>query len=201
MSRHNDSAHKDPANGWEEIAGRFITARHPQTGKAVIEAWAAGFTPGHTLLDIGCGFGGHYTQSLLDLGLWVYGIDASPTLVAEYRSRFPQAEAACESAAYSPLFNRRFDGILAIGLMFLLPPDEQKTLLGKMAGALKPGGRLLFTAPWQVCEWDDLLTGRRSRSLGKAVYVETLRQTGINFVEDFVDEGGNYHFGFLKDMT
>jgi hypothetical protein len=39
-------------------------------------------------------------------------------------------------------FGRQFDGVIAIGLMFLLPPAAQTQLLQRIPGALKPGAGL-----------------------------------------------------------
>lgn len=187
----------NPAQGWEDVAAEFLQYRSG-IGRDVVTQWAANLPPRAPVLDIGCGFGGPYTQALLHGGLELYGIDASPTLLAEYQSRYPQVTTACEAAETSPLFNRSFDGILAIGLLFLLSPDAQITLLHKVGNALGHDGCLLFTAPWQVAEWDDLLTGRKSVSLGKAVYVDTLQQHGIALVDECSDEGENHHFSFWK---
>ncbi|HMI63810.1 MAG TPA: class I SAM-dependent methyltransferase, partial [Puia sp.] len=46
---------------------------------------------------------------------------------------------ACESVERSSFFNRSFDGVIAVGLMFLLSEETQRTLIPKMAAALNPG--------------------------------------------------------------
>jgi len=53
------------------------------------------------------------------------------------------------------LFGRTFDGVMAWGLIFLLEPGAQVKLIHKVAAALKPGGKFLFTSPQRVCEWAD----------------------------------------------
>ncbi len=188
----------EDSNGWEDIAIDFINRHSSSIGLTEIVNWGKVFFSGNHVLDIGCGFGGPYTHALLDWGITLYGIDASPTLVAEYQRRYPQAIAACESAEKSTLFDRHFDGILAIGVLFLLPGEAQLVLLNKMGSALWPGGRLLFTAPWQVCEWDDFLTGRRSRSLGRDVYLKTLANHDLTLKDEFTDEGENHYFSFIR---
>jgi hypothetical protein len=82
--------------------------------------------------------------------------------------------------------------------MFLLSAEDQKRVLHKAANALNPKGRLLFTAPWQACEWDDMLTGRRSRSLGRQVYVQELAEQGLSLAAEYVDEGENHYFDFIR---
>jgi len=68
------------------------------------------------------------------------------------------------------LFGRTFDGVMAWGLIFLLEPGAQVKLIHKVAAALKPGGRFLFTSPQRVCKWADCITGHTSISLGSDGY-------------------------------
>ena len=82
--------------------------------------------------------------------------------------------------------------------MFLLPDDSQRDLLGRMASALKPGGRLLFSAPREVGVWHDLLTGRRSSSLGAEAYRHILAGSGLQLIGDRIDEGGNHYYEARK---
>jgi hypothetical protein len=58
------------------------------------------------------------------------------------------------------------DAALAWGLVFLLPSGEQVALIEMAGKALEPGGRLLFTAPAETCDWTDMLTGAHSMSIG-----------------------------------
>jgi SAM-dependent methyltransferase len=121
-------------------------------------------------------------------------VDASPTLAAAFARRFPQAQVACEPAEESSLFGMTFDGIVAIGLLFLLAPDVQLVVIDRVAAALRPGGRFLFTAPAHACTWSDLLTGRPSVSLGADAYRRALADAGLNLVAEHVDEGENHYY-------
>src|SRR5690606_24111463 len=107
--------------------------------------WARGLRAGATILDLGCGDGLPIARALLSDGFDVYGVDASPTLVAAFSRRFPQAKVMCEPVEESSFFGRKFDGVLAIGLIFLLPSDAQRSLIRRVAQVLTPGGRFLFT--------------------------------------------------------
>ena len=173
------SGDEDPANGWEAVAGQLITGRDGSIGVATVRAWARRLPERASVLDLGCGSGVPISQALIDDGFAVYGVDAAPTLVAAFRSRFPHAPAACEPAETSHFFDRTFDGVVAIGLMFLLSADVQRALIHKVAAALPPGGRFLFTAPVQSCTWADILTGRESRSLGAEAYKTMLSDAGF----------------------
>lgn len=188
----------DASNGWEAIAGQFIASRNPRNGVAVVHAWSRVLSQGASVLDLGCGFGVPHTQLLLDAGFNVYAIDAAPSLISEFQRRFPGTPVRCEAVEASDFFQRSFDAITAIGLMFLLSEEDQRRVLQKAAHALNPKGRLLFTAPSQVCEWDDLLTGRRSRSLGREVYVQELAEQGLSLAAEYTDEGQNHYFDFTR---
>ncbi len=181
------------SNGWEAVAEEFQTLRSA-TGLEIVREWAASLPRGGSVLDVGAGYGEPLTAMLIEEGFDVSAIDASPTLVAAFEQRFPDVEIACEPAERSDFFNRAFDGIMAVGLVFLLPEDSQRELIRRMSAALKPGGRLLFSAPHQVCSWDDLLTGRQSSSLGADEYRSLLAGHGLRVVDEHVDDGENYYY-------
>jgi hypothetical protein len=50
--------------------------------------------------------------------------------------------------------------------MFLMPEDTQSLVIHKVARALNPNGRFLFTSPKEIVKWRDALTDRESLSLG-----------------------------------
>jgi cyclopropane fatty-acyl-phospholipid synthase-like methyltransferase len=188
----------DPANGWDAIAEEFAARRDgSRIGAATVRQWAASLPAGASLLDLGCGSGVPICAVLMQAGFEVWGIDASPRLTAEFRKRFPQARVANEPAEDSQFFNRRFDGIVAIGLLFLLPPEAQQRLLMRIPAALRPGARFLFTAPTQVATWQDILTGRESRSLGREKYLALLTGAGLSLTGEYTDEGENHYYDFL----
>jgi 2-polyprenyl-3-methyl-5-hydroxy-6-metoxy-1,4-benzoquinol methylase len=156
----------DKSNGYEAVSGEFISGRtRSSVGAATMRQWAKTLPPGGDVLDLGCGPGAPISQSLADEGLNVFGVDASPSMIAAFRARFPHAPAERSAVEDSQFFDRSFDGVVAWGLMFLLPPDAQVNLIHKVAAALKPGGRFLFTAPHQICEWSDNLTGKYTANL------------------------------------
>lgn len=192
------SGDEDPANGWEAVAGRLIAGRDRSIGVATVRAWARRLPERASVLDLGCGSGMPISQALIDNGFTVYGVDAAPSLVAAFRSRFPRAPAACEPVETSRFFDRTFDGVVAIGLMFLLSADVQRALIHRVAAALRPGGRFLFTAPAEQCTWADLLTGRESLSLGAEAYRALLSDAGFTLVGEDVDEGGNHHYDAVR---
>lgn len=183
----------DPSNGWNDVARDFIALRSP-VGLAIVHAWAASLPAGASVVDVGAGHGEPLTAALVGHGLDVRAIDAAPAMAAALRRRFPDMPVACEAAEASAFFGRRFDAVMAVGLVFLLDEAGQRALLARMAGALRPGGHLLFTAPAGPCTWPDALTGRASRSLGAEAYARILGRHGLVVTHRSMDEGGNtYH--------
>lgn len=188
----------DPSNGYEAVSTEFISLRtSSNVGAATVRAWARSLPHRGAALDLGCGQGVPVSQELVDAGFAVYGVDASPSMVAAFRARFPDALAECSAVEESAFFGRSFDAVVAWGLVFLLTPDTQADLIRKVARALEPGGSFLFTAPWQACEWRDRLTGRKSVSLGSEAYRRMLEAAGLGAVDEAEDEAEN-HYYFAK---
>jgi SAM-dependent methyltransferase len=182
----------DESNGYEQVADIYSKSRS-NIGSSAVRSWAQSFHKGAGILDLACGTGFPVTQLLLNEGLNVYALDASPSMIAIYRNNFPGIPTACEPVERSTFFNRTFDGIIAIGLIFLLPEETQRTLLTQLTTILNPGGKLLFTSPYQKITWTDVLTGHPSRSLGATEY-----RSLLSIKEEFTDEGENYYFSAVK---
>jgi SAM-dependent methyltransferase len=191
----------DKSNGYEGIAPLFIKTRGQALngiGTSSVLNWARTLPVNATVLDLGCGTGIPISKILMDEGMRVYGIDASPTMVKAFQENFPATCVACESIEDSFFFNRTFDAIIAWGVFFLLSPTAQARLISKAAAALPKGGRLLFTSPHLPVEWIDVMTGQPSISLGADKYKELLAIWGFSVLEEFIDEGENYYFSAVK---
>lgn len=191
----------DKSNGYEYIATRFIEIRGQNIngiGTSSVRSWTRTLPQGSSILDLGCGTGIPISKVLIAEGMTVYGIDASTTLINEFRQNFPKAPAACEPVEDSLFFNRKFDAIISWGLVFLLSKDAQAKVIQKAAGALRTGGKLLFTAPYKKTEWEDVMTRQLSRSLGAAKYKKLLSASGLTLIEEFEDEGENHYFNAVK---
>jgi 2-polyprenyl-3-methyl-5-hydroxy-6-metoxy-1,4-benzoquinol methylase len=185
----------DPSNGYDAVAAEFIVRREQsRIGAETVRRWARSRPSGASVLDLGCGGGVPVSATLVDEGVAVYGVDASPTLVAAFQQRFPQAPVACERVEESRVFDRTFDGVVAIGLLFLLAPDAQRALIGRVARALNPGGQFLFTSPAEACTWRDNLTGGPSISLGAEAYRAIAAGAGLTVVAEYIDEGDNHYY-------
>ncbi len=183
----------EKSNGYEEVAETFMKVRDTWIGPTTVRKWSQILPRGCAILELGCGHG-VVSQVLIDEGFEVYGIDASARMIEAFRKRFPDAHAECSAVEDSEFFRRTFDGVVAWGLMFLLPPDVQVAVIPKIARALNPGGKLLFTAPTQKCAWQDALTGRESFSLGDERYRQLLHTEGLVLDGEESDEGNNHYY-------
>lgn len=185
----------DPSNGYEAAAPEFIRRREQSSiGAAMVRTWARSLPRGGAILDLGCGAGVPISEALTNEGFVVYGIDASPTLAAAFRRRFPHAHLVCEGIEHSRFFDRTFDGVIAVGLMFLLPAEVQRATIHKVGRALNVDGRFLFTSPAQKCTWTDVLTSRQSLSLGAEEYKAVLSDAGLTLIGEHEDEGENHYY-------
>ena len=197
----NDVKGMDQSNGYEQVASMFIKRRGIDVdgvGASTVRRWSKGLSPGASVLDLGCGTGIPISKVLMDAGMNLHGIDASPMMVETFRRNFPNIPVLCEAVEDSLFFNRKFDVIIAWGLIFLLPERTQATVIAKAADALAIGGKLLFTSPAMKLEWTDVMTRRRSVSLGSEKYKELLSASGLSLVDEFEDEGENHYYDAVR---
>lgn len=190
-------ANPDKSNGYEEVAPAFIAGRGSdasETGASDVAGWSRVLPGGATVLDLGCGTGVPISQALIERGFHVYGVDASPTMVAAFRARFPAVPLECAAVEESDFFGRIFEGVVAWGLFFLLDAEVQRRLVAKVAAVLPSGGRFLFTAPSETCSWADIMTGRTSISLGYDVYRDVLQAEGMSLTGTHRDDADNHYY-------
>jgi len=195
---------KDLSNGYESISAEWLATRgngrtrSDAIGVKEVRRWAKTLPPQSSVIDLGCGPGFPITAVLIEEGLEVFGVDAAPSLVAAFQQNLPGTPVVCESVLESSFFNRKFDAVLSIGLIFLLRADEQRRLIQRFADALVPGGHLLFTAPAEPGIWTDVMTGLQSTSLGAEEYRSQLAAVGLSVTAEYEDEGQNHYFSALK---
>ncbi len=167
-------------------------------GSSSVRAWAKTLAAGSDVLDLGCGTGIPITKILIEEGLAVHGIDASPSLARTFHENFPNMPIACEPAEESSFFDRKFDHIIAWGLIFLLPEAAQIRVIEKAANALNKSGKFIFTSPAMAISWSDAMTDLPSRSLGAEKYREVISASGLFLIEEFEDEGENHYYNCFK---
>ncbi|MGD1854947.1 MAG: class I SAM-dependent methyltransferase [Leptolyngbyaceae cyanobacterium] len=185
----------DSVSAYENHARKFLNVRDRSTiGIDVIEQWAHSLSAGSDVLEIACGGGIPVTRTLAAAGLNLWAIDSSPTLISEFKIRFPDIPVDCAHALESDYFGQKFSAVISIGLIFLLSKDDQVMLIRRVSELLSPGGHFLFTAPVEIGIWADMNTGHECRSLGRERYESILRAAQFRILDTYVDEGQNNYY-------
>ena len=133
-----------------DLYERHARAYDGDRGRSLQErAWLDRFMtylpPRGTVLDVGCGMGEPMARYLIEQGLRVMGVDASPSLIELCRARFPDAEWHVADMRALDL-GRRFDGVLAWDSFFHLGMDAQRGMFPRFAAHAEPGAPLMFTS-------------------------------------------------------
>jgi SAM-dependent methyltransferase len=194
----------DRSNGYEAVSEEFLARRGNGRTRSIaigvkeVRKWAKTLPRRSSVIDLGCGPGFPITVVLVEEGLQVFGVDAAPSFVAAFQRNLPGIPVVCESVLESRCFDRTFDAVLSIGMMFLLKAEEQHRLIRRFAEILAPGGRLLFTSSAKPAVWNDVMTGVESVSLGAEEYKKLLGTAGISVIEEYEDIGENHYFDAFK---
>jgi SAM-dependent methyltransferase len=194
----------DWSSGYEAVSAEFLARRGRSENRSTaigvkeVRNWARTLPPGSSVIDVGCGPGFPITVVLIEEGLNVFGVDAAPSFVAAFQRNLPRTPILCEAVQESRFFDRTFDAVLAIGLIFLLKVEDQHRLIQRFADLLVPGGRLLFTASAKPAVWNDAMTGLESVSLGAELYRKLLEAEGLSVAEEYEDIGENHYFDAYK---
>jgi SAM-dependent methyltransferase len=194
----------DRSSGYEAVSAEFLARRGRSSdrstaiGVSEVRNWARRLPRGSSVIDLGCGPGFPITAVLVEEGLNVFGVHAAPSFVAAFQRNLPGTLILCEAIQESRFFDRTFDAVLAIGLIFLLKAEDQHRLIQRFAELLVPGGRLLFTAIAKPAVGNDAMTGLESASLGAEKYRELLGAAGLSVAEEYEDVGKNHYFDVFK---
>jgi SAM-dependent methyltransferase len=138
--------YRDKADDWVRDRGATLYCGEGGVDETIwLDRFAADLSAGATILDVGCGSGWPIGAALLERGLQVMGVDASPGLIAHAQATVPMGVWSVgdmrESLPPGP-----FDGVLAWHSLFHLSPDDQSKVLPKLAACVAEGGRLMFTS-------------------------------------------------------
>ena len=149
------------------------------------EAWAreilarAGFEPGQTVLDAGCG-SGRVTELLLAQDVEVIGVDADAAMVDKARARLGDRARVERQDLLELELDETVDAIFSCAVFHWITDHER--LFERLRAALRPGGRLVAqcgghgniakvvaavpdrTSPWLYATPED--TERRLRDAG-----------------------------------
>ena len=183
----------DFSNGYEKIAPEFISVRNKSLGISLFREWSKSLDSPSKVLDIGCGDGIPVTQTIIESGHSVFAIDASKSMTRAFTANFQDVPVRCEPVEHSDFFNEQYNGVIAVGIIFLLKEPAQLAMIRKVGEILTPGGQFLFSAPIQIGKWNDILTGEESISLGVDRYAQALSSAGLHLIRTALEDGNNYY--------
>ena len=96
------------------------------------------------VLELGCGAGVPVTQKLVEHGCSVVGNDISDKQIQLAREKCPGANLIAGDMTLLQFEDESFDAVVCFFALFHLPRVEQPSMLHKILGWLKPGGKLLL---------------------------------------------------------
>ncbi len=123
------------------------TLEEAQRAKHALVASKLGLAPGQRVLDVGCGWGAFAIQAAREHGVEVLGVTLSREQAALARERVEQAGLAgrveIRVADYRDLRGEQFDAIASIGMVEHVGEARIDEYAARLAGLLRPGGKLL----------------------------------------------------------
>jgi SAM-dependent methyltransferase len=131
--------YQDRAREWDAIRPRRLME------KAWLDRFIGLLPAGGSVVDIGCGGGEPIARYLIEAGLAVTGVDASPALIAMCRTRFPKRDWIVADMRKLAL-GRRFDGLLAWDSFFHLTAEDQRAMFPIFGAHAGPSAALMFTS-------------------------------------------------------
>lgn len=111
--------------------------------KGAHDCFIAALPKGAPVLDLGCGSGSPVAAYMVERGLHVTGVDASPTLISLCQDRLPSQEWVAADMR-SLALGRRFAGVLAWDSFFHLSPDDQRRMFDVFAAHAATSAVLMF---------------------------------------------------------
>ncbi len=138
-NRLNREAYDAVAHDWDAARSGFFRRE-----EALLALLTRDLAPGSLVLDAGCGTGRPFAEALARLGHRVLGVDQSEGLLALARQRLPEQRWVLSALEDYP-FGEPVDAMLCWDALFHIPRQRHEALWGRMATALRPGGRLLLT--------------------------------------------------------
>ena len=151
------------ARGYDKVADRYEALESDEAPwprlKRVIE-FIEPLAGGSQVLDLGCGNGIPATREIAKSHT-VTGVDISSEQIRRARANVPPATFRCADVREVELPAEAFDAIVALYLIDNVPAADYPSLFEKVAGWLRPGGRILLSAEpgddeGRLYEWLDV---------------------------------------------
>jgi SAM-dependent methyltransferase len=132
------------AEHYERHAHAFDRVRRGQfPERGWFDRFRIGVRRGGPILDLGCGGGEPVDRYLIDNGHQLTGNDASGTMIALARIRFPRHR-WLHFDMRTLVFDEKFAGVVAWDSLFHLPHRDQAAMIARVAGWLEKDGAFLF---------------------------------------------------------
>ncbi len=77
----------DRSNDYDENAEAYVARRNSRVGVETVRVWAETLPRGAAVIDLGCGHGVPISNTLLEAGCLVHGVDALPRMVEAFQQR------------------------------------------------------------------------------------------------------------------
>jgi len=142
----SDDPKRIVASGYDRIADRYAdwAASFETPVLRWVEDLVGRLTSGADVLELGCGGGSPATRALAQRHR-VTGVDISRVQVERARSTIPGAAFIHADATAVELGRESFDAVVSLFMLGHVPRAEQRALVERIAGWLRPGGLLLAT--------------------------------------------------------
>lgn len=179
---------------YDQIAAWYAAARDPTVGVPELSALIRRLPPRTDVLDLGCGDGVPVSRCLIQAGFRITALDSSREMIARYQANFPGVPARCARAQEARFAAASFGAVVAWGVLFHLSEAQQRAVIRKVSGWLKPGGWFLFTAGDIRGEREGTMNGVAFRyvSLGARGYRDALEGAGMHLRADHRDAWDNH---------
>ncbi|MFE3516121.1 class I SAM-dependent methyltransferase [Streptomyces sp. NPDC059166] len=155
--------------------------------RASLDRLIGRLAPRSRVLDVGSGTGRPTASALAGAGHAVLGVDVSPVMVELASRRVPGASFRQADIREFPLEEESFDAVCVYFSLLQMPRAQQRSLLGRLSGALRPGGHLvLATVPLDVEEVDAVFMGQAVRvtSFGPEAFHDLAAGAGLTVEEE-----------------
>ena len=177
------------ARAWDKHRSRVLFERK------WLDKFASYLSPGCSVMDVGCGAGQPIAENLLARGYNLTGVDASRSMLAISRSRFPET-CWIEMVMRELDLPRVFDGILSWDSFFHLNQLEQRQVLVHFSSHLSESGVLMLTIGHESGEVLGTVEGETvyHSSLDIEEYLSILRDAGFTrFDYELEDRDCGFH--------
>ncbi|MEO1013610.1 MAG: class I SAM-dependent methyltransferase [Pseudomonadota bacterium] len=172
------SVYERAAAGWDASRSRALFER------AWLDRFLALVPAGGHILDLGCGGGEPIGAYLIEQGRRITGVDYAASMIELARARFPDHDWIVGDMRDLDL-EGPFDGVVSWDGSFHLTGEEQRALIDRLGGVLRPGAPAMLTIGPVSGETEGLIEGEAvyHASLAPDDYRAAMAAAGFDGVE------------------